>query len=731
MQSPHALGGAWQDSQSMTMPGTVRDGTDSQGPPTASSAGPPNSGRNTTSIRSPAPHQRQVTDSTVSASTSVSSTDGSPAIDKCQNSRTREDRTTSKRVRLPQWAQRNRDCSSGRVTDTPGTLPAWMSPPGRTVHCMSVQLTTDTIGLSLREATFVVVDLETTGGAPADAGITEIGAVRIRGGEVIGEFSSLVNPGVPIPPFVAALTGITDAVVATAPPLRAVLPSFLEFLQDAILIAHNAPYDVGFLKGACARLEHRWPAPTVLDTARIARVALHRDEVRNCKLATLAQHFRATVAPTHRAFDDARATADVFHALVARVGDLGVQTVDDLLAFSSTVSAAQRRKRHLADGLPSAPGVYVFEDAAGLPLYVGTSKHIRARVRGYFTASETRTRMSEMITIAERVRPIVCATTLEARVRELRLIAEHAPRYNQRSKRPARQMWLKLTDEAAPRLSLTRQVRDDLASGARYLGPFPGSSAGTATAELLTATFGLRTCTSRLPVHPRTDTAGCALAELGRCLAPCSSAGDATGYRALVDQVRVAMSGDVTRVVSSVEARMRELAKAARFEEAALWRDRLTTYVHASLRTQRLALLAGVEHLVAAAALPDGGWELHCIRYGRLAGAAVVPVGVDPQPAIAAMVETAEVVEPTGSLQPAALTEETEAIWTWLTGARLVQASGPLALPVTSGGAHVERLNSFRKRERVALERASATTAEADIRPIGPRLEPVTRINLA
>lgn len=596
---------------------------------------------------------------------------------------------------------------------------------------MPVQLTTDTIGLSLRDATFVVVDLETTGGAPADAGITEIGAVRIRAGEVIGEFSSLVNPGVPIPPFVAALTGITDTLVATAPPLRAILPSFLEFMKGAILIAHNAPYDVGFLKGACARLEHPWPAPTVLDTARIARVVLHRDEVRNCKLATLAQYFRATVSPTHRAFDDARATADVFHALVARVGDLGVQTVDDLLAFSSTVSAAQRRKRHLADGLPSAPGVYVFEDSAGLPLYVGTSKNIRARVRGYFTASETRTRMSEMITIAERVRPIVCATTLEARVRELRLIAEYAPRYNQRSKRPARQMWLKLTDEPSPRLSITRAVRDDVEAGARYLGPFPGSNGAAVTADLLTATFGLRTCTSRLPAHPRTHVAGCALAELGRCLAPCSAGGDLAGYLQIVDHARAAMSGDVRVVVQATETRMRDLARDARFEEAALWRDRLTTYVHASLRTHRLSLLADIEHLVAAAPLPDGGWELHCIRHGRLAGAAVVPVGMDPAPAIAALVETAEIVEPTGTMQSAALSEESEAIWTWLAGARLVQTSAPLSLPVACGGEHVARLTSVRKLERLALDRSSAATAGTNSRPIGPRLEPVTRINLA
>ena len=237
---------------------------------------------------------------------------------------------------------------------------------------MHEQLSTDGLGLPLSHATFVVVDLETTGGSPADAGITEIGAVRIRGGEVIGEFSTLVNPGVPVPPFVAALTGITDALLASAPRLAAVLPSFLEFMQGSILIAHNAPYDIGFLKGACQQLDYPWPGPTVLDTARIARVTLQRGEVRNCKLGTLAAHFQATVTPTHRAFDDARATADVFHALVGRLGNLGVQTVEDLQAYSSKVSAVQRSKRHLAAGLPDAPGVYVFKDQTGAALYIGT-----------------------------------------------------------------------------------------------------------------------------------------------------------------------------------------------------------------------------------------------------------------------------------------------------------------------------------------------------------------------
>jgi DNA polymerase-3 subunit epsilon len=344
--------------------------------------------------------------------------------------------------------------SSGQ--DVPG-----QNDPVRGASTHAFAPTFDDLGTPLSDVTFVIVDLETTGGAPADAGITEVGAVKVRGGERIGEFQTLVNPGQSIPPFVAALTGITDSLVATAPRLTAVLPSFLDFARDCVLVAHNAPYDIGFLRGACAAIDMPWPDPVVLDTARLARVALLRDEVRNCKLSTLAAHFHSPVTPTHRALDDARATTDVLHGLLERVANLGVSTLEDVQAFTSRVSTAQRTKRHLADGLPDTPGVYIFEDPQGVPLYVGKSRRIRTRVRSYFTAAEQRRRMAEMVRIAERVTPIPCATDLEAHVREIRIIEAQQPRYNRRSRRAGTVSWLKLTVEPAPRLSVVRAVVDD------------------------------------------------------------------------------------------------------------------------------------------------------------------------------------------------------------------------------------------------------------------------------
>jgi DNA polymerase-3 subunit epsilon len=202
---------------------------------------------------------------------------------------------------------------------------------------------------------FVVVDVETTGWSPAADGITEIGAVRISGGQVRAEFAALVNPGRLIPADIVALTGITEAMVAEAPPVSAVLPGFLDFARGAVLTAHNAPFDVGFLSAACEAIGRRWPAPPVLDTVTLARLLLTEDEVPNCKLATLADFFGAPARPNHRALADARATAAVLAALLDRLPTAGVRTLAQLSAAER--AAGRRAAPRLASAGVDGPRV--------------------------------------------------------------------------------------------------------------------------------------------------------------------------------------------------------------------------------------------------------------------------------------------------------------------------------------------------------------------------------------
>lgn len=549
-----------------------------------------------------------------------------------------------------------------------------------------VQGTFDDLGTALAGVTFVVVDLETTGGSAAESHITEIGAVRVRGGEVLGEFQTLVNPHVPIPAFIQILTGITDAMVADAPRIEAALPAFLEFARGSVLVAHNAGFDISFLKAAAAKTGNAWPGFEVLDTVTLARQLVPRDEARNHKLSTLAALFGSPTTPDHRALHDARATVDVLHALIGRVGGLGVHTLEELSSYTSRVAPATRRKRYLARDLPSAPGVYLFKDGQGRVLYVGTSVNIRTRVGSYFTASEQRSRMAEMVRLAESVTPIVCATTLEAEVRELRLIAQHKPRYNRRSKTPERALWVKLTVEAFPRLSVVREVRPD---GARYIGPFSGRSAAEAAIAAVHEVIPLRQCVQRL--SPTKPVSACALADMGRCGAPCTGAQSVEQYAAVVGEAVTALAGDSRHVVAALRSRMVELAERERFEDAGLVRDRLLALVRGMARTQRIAPLSASAQIVAARPAAAGGWELVCVRHGRLAGSSIAPRGADPMPYVHALRETAEAVTAAPAPAPAATAEEAEKILRWLEtpGVRIVDLDGQWTCPV--GGAAAAR----------------------------------------
>lgn len=193
-----------------------------------------------------------------------------------------------------------------------------------------------------RDLEYAVIDVETTGWTPEDSGITEIGAVRVRRGEIVAEFTSLVNPGTPVPEPIAELTGISDQMLAPAPPVAAVLPGLLAFAEGCVLTAHNAPFDVGFLRAACAASGLSWPGYPVIDTVRLARqLMVTPDEVPDCKLQTLAGFFGTPVQPSHRALADARATAWVLRQLLRRLDDRGVTTLDALTPWLEALEAAQ------------------------------------------------------------------------------------------------------------------------------------------------------------------------------------------------------------------------------------------------------------------------------------------------------------------------------------------------------------------------------------------------------
>jgi DNA polymerase-3 subunit epsilon len=184
----------------------------------------------------------------------------------------------------------------------------------------------------LHRVTFVVIDVETTGWQPGPDALTEVAAVRFTGGEQCETYHSLVDPGVHIPQFVSELTGIDDELVHGAPDVSAVLPQLVETIGDGVLVGHNVGFDLSFIDAALVEHAFVGISNPVVDTLHLAR-RLVRDDVMDCKLATLARRLRLEHRPTHRALEDVLATADLLHALIERATGYGVLRLCDLLSF--------------------------------------------------------------------------------------------------------------------------------------------------------------------------------------------------------------------------------------------------------------------------------------------------------------------------------------------------------------------------------------------------------------
>lgn len=462
----------------------------------------------------------------------------------------------------------------------------------RSAAIMPRQRSFDELGTPLHDVTFCIIDLETTGGNRNDDMITEVGAVKVHGGEFVGTFQTLVNPGRAIPPQITVLTGLSDVLVADAPRIEAVLPSLIDFVGDAVIVGHNVGFDVGFLRSACQRADRPPLAGTVIDTVALAR-RLVRDEVPDCKLGTLASRFRLPHRPSHRALDDALATADLLHLLIERAAGLGVLGLDDLVLLSKLAGHPQAAKLRMTADLPRSPGVYMFRGQRDEILYVGKATNLRQRVRSYF-GSDDRRKIGPMLRETQSVAHLDLPDALTAEVIESRLISRLLPRYNRAGTRADKYCYVKLdVDSAWPRLSV---VRNPSAKGL-HMGPLPSRTMANLVVEALQSAVPLRRCTVRMG-RSYTKPEGapvCSAAQLGVALCPCSGTADPGAYARAVDAAAAALTGTPDLVIDRLHERMMQLAAAQRFEEAAATRDRLG------------ALLGAVRRHLLVEALRDAG----------------------------------------------------------------------------------------------------------------------------
>jgi DNA polymerase III epsilon subunit family exonuclease len=422
--------------------------------------------------------------------------------------------------------------------------------------------------LPLESARFVVVDLETTGLRPGKSQICEIGAVRIDGLVGTGTFETLVDPGVPLPPLISALTGIAARDLHAAPGPAEAIRRFLAFAGDAVLVAHNARFDVAFLDREVERLTGRRLAAPVIDTVGLARRLL-AGRVPRVSLASLAYFFGTSVSPCHRALPDAQATAEILVALIGLAQERGGRTVADLARLAAPRARAVYDKRSLVFGAPTHPGVYVFRGHGGQALYVGRARNLRARLRSYFRSERQRPAVEAALGAVERIEWRVLGSELEAAIEELRLIRELRPPTNARAVRPDRYVYLKRSGE--------RIVVTSTPTG---LGPIRSRRRAELAARALQ---------------------GATPAELALLVS----------------------GGPLPRL----RAKLRELSECLRYEDAARLRDRIAALERVTGELRELERLRAAELCILVPASETGCRRALFLAGGRIAAVRTIPAG--------------------------------------------------------------------------------------------------------
>jgi DNA polymerase III subunit epsilon len=480
----------------------------------------------------------------------------------------------------------------GLIEDDPRFL--WEGESLRIAHAGS---------LPLDDAPYVIFDVETTGSAAGKGGaITEVGAMKLVRGEVVDQLSTLVNPGRAIDPFVVRLTGITDRMVADAPPIDEVMPRFEEFVEGCVLVGHNVHFDCSFV--TAARGGVKLPNE-VLDTLKLARCLV--PGLRRYRLSALVSHFGIRQAPNHRALADAAATTEVFKKLLKLLRSAGMSSVGEAAALRGGRGRIKPQKQHLASGLPNTPGVYYFVDKHGTTLYVGKAKDLKARVRTYFNGGDGRRKVGRLVEEVAEVRIRETESELHALILEAREIKRLLPRFNSAGREDKASWYIRLdTNEDYP---VPERVSENVSdAGLIHLGPFRSAGVLDTCIEALGRIFPLKRCSG--------DGEACFYGQMGRC-APCMGMGEEEYRREVVDEVVALLRGEGGEEhLRALVAERQRLAAGLEFEAAARLRDLIAGIERVRL-SRAVVSAEGVQAVVAPSTEP-GVVEVFILRAGRL-----------------------------------------------------------------------------------------------------------------
>ncbi len=488
--------------------------------------------------------------------------------------------------------------------------------------------------MNIEDAVIVVTDTETTGTDASRNRLIEIAAVKVTGGEEVDTFSQLINPGCAVPRRITGLTGISTGMVFDQPDTGTVLPAYLDFLGDAVFVAHNLPFDQGFIQAELARLGTPWPGNPGLCTLRLARRLLRG--LRSKSLSSVADFYGLRLKNRHRALGDAQLTARILLRFLSSLSfNPGLETLEEVLAFQNTSYArAATESKHLRrireevlPRLPERPGVYFMKDGKGDVVYIGKARQLRTRVRSYFSAIEAHPpRIRQLVDAIRDIAWTETGSELGALLLESRLIKEQKPRFNRAERRYRNRPFIRLdVSHPFPRLDWCAYLTDD---GAEYFGPLPGRRQAELVVELVNRRFQLRECDDDTFARARR----CLYAEMGRCGAPCVDRDVAGSYDREVQRVRDFLTGKDRGVLDWIGVEMKKAADRLDFEQAGTYRDWLEALT--PMLDKQEAIAAPVLDHHAVLLLPGVASEtvqLLLVRFGRLVAALTVSLPLDAE----------------------------------------------------------------------------------------------------
>jgi DNA polymerase-3 subunit epsilon len=437
------------------------------------------------------------------------------------------------------------------------------------------------------DASFSVIDFETTGTSPRSSRAIEVGIVKIENFKIVDSYHSLINPLQNIPPFITALTGIDNSDLVEAPTFEEISEDIRNFIDGTILVGHNLPFDYAFLKNEFDRAELILPSMPQVCTLKLSRNLF--PELKSKALGSMVKHFRIRHKDVHRALGDATATAKIFLKILEKlINEHNYEKVSDLKSFQVTPSISKSfrlvKKKLVADisNLPDSPGVYFFRDSKDKIIYIGKAKSLKKRVKNYFSSSASR-KARKIARKASRLGFSETKSELSALVLEAELIKVHKPQFNTMLKKYSQNYFIKVRmNHQHPDVKVSSVFDFD---GNDYFGPYSNRITAKSLKEIVDKTFALRECTDKELRKGKK----CYLLDIKRCVAPCIDNNNSAVYREELDNAYEFLSGKNQFAVNRLLNKMKDLSERQKYEEAAEIRDTINLILNQLTRSSILA----------------------------------------------------------------------------------------------------------------------------------------------